>query len=93
MIVIDRRVLLRNILSGACAAAAGIAAVGFAVVPNAADALPLAADKANALKVSSLAQDAQVVIITPPRRRRYYRRRHRRWVCWWHRGRRVCGWR
>lgn len=24
----------------------------------------------------------------PPRRRR-----HRRWVCWWHRGRRHCGWR
>ncbi|OAE97687.1 hypothetical protein AYJ54_34720 [Bradyrhizobium centrolobii] len=23
----------------------------------------------------------------PPRRRR------RRWVCWWHRGRRQCGWR
>jgi hypothetical protein len=32
-----------------------------------------------------------------PYRRRYYpyyyRRRARRWVCWWSRGRRVCGWR
>jgi hypothetical protein len=22
-----------------------------------------------------------------------HRRRRRRWVCWWHRGRRICGWR
>ena len=29
----------------------------------------------------------------PPRRRPSHRRRRRRWVCYWHRGRRVCGWR
>jgi hypothetical protein len=25
--------------------------------------------------------------------RRHHRRRNRRSRCWWHRGRRVCGWR
>jgi hypothetical protein len=25
--------------------------------------------------------------------RRVYRRARRRWICWWRRGRRVCGWR
>jgi len=29
----------------------------------------------------------------PPRRRPPPVRRRRRWVCWWHRGRRRCGWR
>jgi hypothetical protein len=29
----------------------------------------------------------------PPRARRRPVRRRRRWVCRWHRGRRVCGWR
>jgi hypothetical protein len=28
-----------------------------------------------------------------PRRGRRWSRRGRRWVCWWHRGRRRCGWR
>lgn len=28
--------------------------------------------------------------VARPRRRPIHRRR---WVCWWHRGRRVCGWR
>jgi hypothetical protein len=42
----------------------------------------------NGAKVDELVQRAQVVVVGPRRRRR-----HRRWVCWWHRGRRVCGWR
>ena len=29
----------------------------------------------------------------PPHRPPSWHRRRRRWVCWWHRGRRHCGWR
>lgn len=29
----------------------------------------------------------------PPPRPPSWHRRRRRWVCWWHRGRRHCGWR
>jgi hypothetical protein len=28
-----------------------------------------------------------------PPRRPPRRHRRRRWVCWWHRGHRICGWR
>ena len=38
-------------------------------------------------RIDDLAVKAQVVVVNPRRRRR------RRWVCWWHRGRRRCGWR
>jgi len=36
---------------------------------------------------ASLIQEARVTVYVGPRRH------HRRWHCWWHRGRRVCGWR
>jgi hypothetical protein len=39
-----------------------------------------------------LFEKAQVVVAHPSRRRGWGRRR-RRWVCWWRRGRRICGWR
>ena len=37
-----------------------------------------------------LPESAQQVQYWRRRRRRWWRRRGRRWVCWWHRGRRVC---
>lgn len=37
--------------------------------------------------VAAAPAEAQVVVVAPRHRRR------RRWVCWWSRGRRVCGWR
>jgi hypothetical protein len=41
-----------------------------------------------------MVQKAQVVVVAPGRgRRRWHRNRRQRWVCWWHRGRRICGWR
>jgi hypothetical protein len=49
--------------------------------------MPLAMAKGNHVEVEDLAVKAQVVVVHPRRRRR------RRWVCWWHRGRRRCGWR
>jgi hypothetical protein len=47
----------------------------------------LAAIKEGAGKPEGLLEEAGVVVLRPRRRR------HRRWRCWWHRGRRVCGWR
>jgi hypothetical protein len=84
MAAIDRRTLLGTLLPGAVAAA-GVATVGLAMMPSPAEAIPLTIDKINALKDAKVAEDAQVVIVGP--------RRRRRWVCWWRRGRRVCGWR
>jgi hypothetical protein len=82
METIDRRSALRAILRGA--------AIGTVVVliPNVAEAVPLALEKSLAEKADSLVEEAQVVVVNPRRRGR-----RRRWVCWWNRGRRVCGWR
>jgi hypothetical protein len=79
---VDRRTVVRGILSGAA-----VVALGLTVMPKAVEAVPLAMNK-NAFgppsggKTDSLIEQAQVVV-----------RRRRRWVCWWRRGRRVCGWR
>jgi hypothetical protein len=91
MVAMSRRAMLTNILPGAVIAVAGVGAIGWAVAPEAADAVPLAIAKGNNFfKVDDLAVKAQVVIVNPSRRRG---RRRQRWVCWWHRGRRHCGWR
>jgi hypothetical protein len=96
MDAIDRRSALRGIL---CVAAA--ASLGVTLLPDTAEAMPLALEKDLGGKVDELKHEAQAVVVgRPPRRpvvrpprHRYRRRRGRRWVCWWHRGRRVCGWR
>ncbi len=91
MAAIDRRTLLRDLLPGAVVTVAGVTAIGgigLSLVPsNAAQAAPITIDKINALRAGEIADKAQVVVVGPRRRRR------RRWVCWWQRGRRVCGWR
>lgn len=79
---VDRRCAIRTILTGAA-----IGTLAFALLPNAAEAVPLALEKDLAEKAGSLVEEAQVVVVNPRRRR------GRRWVCWWNRGRRVCGWR
>lgn len=95
MDALDRRSALRGIL---CVAAA--ASLGATLLPNTAEAMPLALEKDLAGKVDELKHEAQVG--RPPRppvddrlphghRRRH--RRRRRWECWWRRGRRVCGYR
>jgi hypothetical protein len=47
----------------------------------------LGAVKAGAVKPEDLVEEARVTVHVHPRHR------HRHWRCWWHRGRRVCGWR
>lgn len=83
---IDRRNFLRSAMCGAAAATA-VAAGSTFLMSTAAKATPLTLDKALPGAMGGLAQQAQVVVVPPRRRRR------RRWVCWWRRGRRVCGWR
>jgi hypothetical protein len=56
------------------------------IMPEAVVSMPLMTGTIGAVSSEDLAEKAQVVIV--PRRRRC-----RRWVCWWRRGRRVCGWR
>ena len=88
----NRRSVLRGIMSGALAVSSGAAVVtiGSPVMPDEAEAMPLAMNKAGAAKISHLVENAQVVVVRPRRRRRicYWRRGHR-----WGRGRRVCVWR
>ena len=80
---INRRSVLTGIVCGAA-----VATVGLAVMPKAAKSMTLAAIKDGAGKPEGLVEEARVVVHVHPRRHR-----HRRWRCWWHRGRRVCGWR
>jgi hypothetical protein len=82
----DRRTMLVGLWRGAAASLA------VALVPTTALCLPLAGFKPAPVgdEVPRLEELAQVVVVHPRRRRR---RRGRRRVCWWHRGRRVCGWR
>jgi hypothetical protein len=80
MKTIDRRRLVGGILFGAAAA-------GLALAPVAATPMPLDDRLPGAL--DDWIEKAQVVVVNPGPRRR----RRRVWRCWWHRGRRVCGWR
>jgi hypothetical protein len=76
----DRRRFLAAVICGAGA--------GVALAPVAAQALSLAAGETGKLgdRLADDVQRAQVRVV-------HGRPRHRRWVCWWHRGHRVCGWR
>ena len=84
MEVIDRRRVHTGIICGAA-----VATVGLAVMPRAAKSMPLGSITAGAVKPQALVEEARVTVHVHPRRR--HRGRH--WRCWWHRGRRVCGWR
>jgi hypothetical protein len=79
---IARRDVLAGLLCGAV-----VTTVGLTVMPKAAKSLPLGAIRVGAAKPEGLVEEARVTIHVHPRRR------HRHWRCWWHRGRRVCGWR
>jgi hypothetical protein len=81
---IDRRSVFTGILCGAA-----VATIGLALMPTAAKSLPLAAIKDGAVRPKELVEEARVTVHVHPRRRH----RGKRWRCWWHRGRRVCGWR
>ena len=68
MTAMSRRAMLTNVLPGAAVAIAGVGTIGWAVAPEAADAMPLAIAKGNHLKVDDLAVKAQVVVVNPSRR-------------------------
>jgi hypothetical protein len=96
---IDRRSVLTGIQCGAA-----VATVGLTVMPQTAKSLPLANIKAGAAKPQDLVEEARVTVHVHSRSRhrrgratvhvhpRSRHRHHRHWRCWWHRGRRVCGW-
>ena len=86
MDAMDRRIVLRGILS--VTVAAGCSAT---LMPGAAEAMPLALEKDPAKKMHDVTHRAQVVVVRPPGRPPPRRRRRRRWTCWWRRGRRICG--
>ncbi len=77
----DRRSFLKTVVGGT-AVAAGAATAGVAMLPSAAEALPLAVEKNLPELMEDFVEQAQ------------HRRRRRRWRCWWssRRRRRVCGW-
>lgn len=60
------------------------AAAGIILAPSALEAMPIDANVRDGLP--DPVEKAQVVVVNPRRRRRV-------WRCWWHRGRRICGWR
>ena len=93
MDAIDRRTALRTLLCGAVTAG-----LGASLLPDLADAMPLAIQKDLGKTADDFKHEAQAVASRPPRRpirhpRRHHHRRRRRRVCWWHRGRRHCEWR
>lgn len=85
----NRRAFLGLAQNAVAAAAIGAIGVRFIAV---ADAMPIAPKLGHTDGPSDLLTQAQWG--PPPRRGWGHRRpRSRRWVCWWHRGRRRCGWR
>ena len=82
----SRREMLTDVLAGAAITAVGVTMIGWAVAPKGAEAAPIGIHKPAGAESDELIKKAQVVVVNP-------RRRRRRWVCWWRRGRRICGWR
>lgn len=80
---IDRRGVLTGMLCGAALATAGLT-----IMPRPARSLPLASMESAIPEPQPLVEEARVTIHVHPRRHR-----NKRWRCWWHRGRRFCGWR
>ena len=88
---IDRRGALRSIVGGVVAAG-----LGAGVLAERAAALPLALQKDLGATPDDLKPELHTGASRPPRRPLPppHRPTHRRrWDCWWHRGRRHCGWR
>ena len=103
MDAIDRRTALWTLVGGVVAAG-----VGASLIPDVAEAMPLALQKVPGKDAGDFKQEAQADIDSrrpggppgrppgrPPHRppHHHHRRRRRRWVCWRERGRRRCGWR
>ena len=85
----NRRAFLGLAKNAVAAAAIGTIGVRFIAVT---EAMPIAPKLGQTDRPSDLLTQAQW---GPPPHPGWRRRRprSRRWVCWWHRGRRRCGWR
>ncbi len=86
----------RRAFLGLAQKAVAVAAVGIVTARfiETAEAMPVAPDVGQTDVLSDL--NTQVRWGPPHHHRpgrRPHPRRRRRWVCWWHRGRRICGWR
>lgn len=100
MQMMDRRGFLRSVI-GTAAVVAVATGAGVTLMTSDAEAAPVPADKTLPNALDDLVENAQYRYRHYRRRyhpHRYYwyrhhHRRRRRWTCWWHRGRRVCGWR
>jgi hypothetical protein len=79
-------------LAQSAVAAAAVGAIGIRFI-EAAEAMPVASDLGQAGTSSDLVTQAQWWGPAPGPGWSRPRPRRRRWVCWWHRGRRHCGWR
>jgi hypothetical protein len=81
MTMIDRRAMLRFLLSGAA-----VATTGLALVPDQANAAPLTLSRGDAVAVANPVEQAVVVSHRAGRRPS----RRPRTKCWYHHGKRVC---
>jgi hypothetical protein len=106
MMEIDRRSVLTGILCSAAVATVGLTAMPNAAKSMALADIKAGAVKPRDLveearatvHVNTRRRRGATVHVNTRRRRGatvHVHRRHggRRWRCWWHRGRRVCGWR
>jgi hypothetical protein len=106
MMEIDRRSLLTGILCGAAAATLGLTVIPEAAKSLPLDAIKAGPVKPQEIveearatvHVNTRRRRGATVHVNTRRRRGatvHVHGRHsgRRWRCWWHRGRRVCGWR
>jgi hypothetical protein len=102
MTALSRRNLLTQFLPGAAVAVAGVATIGLTIAPESADALPLGIARGARVEADELVEKVQMGPPPrphplpgprPPHRPHRPPHRPRRWVCRWHRGRRICGWR
>lgn len=67
--------------------------VGMSLIalPGGAHATPLATARIGVAAPQGTVTEARVTVNIHTHGRRYRHGRH--WRCWWHRGRRICGWR
>ena len=84
MTAIDRRRFLRG---------AAVAALGCTLMASITESAPLTLGKGLAANAEGLTEKTQWGPPPPPPHHWNQRWGPRRWRCWWHRGRRVCGWR
>ncbi|WP_212488008.1 hypothetical protein [Bradyrhizobium liaoningense] len=95
---LDRRGALRLLLGGVILAGAGVSlwsrdAAALPEISPADHAAPGRREPVAGTFAQQTARPLPAPGHRPPHRPSPRHRRRRRWECWWHRGRRHCGWR